>query len=65
VIYPLNASGNSIAGSTIAMVINDIKPLRNNQWAWDPTNGFLTITDPSVYIDAGDTLFIIYTQAIS
>lgn len=64
VFYPRGNNGQSIAGAVISLVINGIKPLRNNQWAWDSVNGFLTITDASVFIDAGVLLTIIYTQTI-
>jgi hypothetical protein len=57
--------GASIAGAEVALVIKEVKPLRNNQWNWDRTNGFLTITDSSVFVDAGETLFILYTVKVS
>jgi len=60
-----DVNGNSIAGSDIAMVIKEIKPLRTNQFSWNKASGFLTITDPNVFVDAGETLFILYTQVIN
>jgi hypothetical protein len=64
VYFPVGNDGRSIAGSVIALVILDIKPLRNNQWSWDSVNGFLTITDGSVWVDDGVLITVMYTKTI-
>jgi hypothetical protein len=65
VFFVQDSNGASIAGATISLVINNVMPLRNNQWSWDKVSGFLTITDNSVYIDSGVLLTILYTVIIS
>lgn len=62
--FIVDDGGASIAGNTVALVILDITPLRNNQWNWDKVNGWLTITDNSVYVDAGSLLTITYNKVL-
>lgn len=65
VFFLTDDGGASLQGCEVALVIKEIKPFRNNQWSWDKNSGFLTITDASVYVDAGETITYIYTKVVS
>jgi hypothetical protein len=60
----LDKNGNSMIGNAIAEVTIEIKPLKNSQWSWNITTGFITLLG-GLTLDNGQTLFAIYTNYIT
>lgn len=60
----LDKNGNSMIGNSIAEVTIEIKPLKNSQWSWNTTTGFITLLG-GLTLDNAQTLFAIYTSVIS
>jgi hypothetical protein len=63
VITPLDKNGNSMIGYELSQLENEIRPLRSDEWVWNKVSGILTLINGAV-IDAGSTLFILYTRIV-
>jgi hypothetical protein len=64
VITPFDKDGNSMIGCDIVQIEKEIRPIINANFVWNKNTGILTLTNGET-LDAGQTLFIIYSKQIN
>ena len=63
-IMPMDASGiGNLIGCDIIQIEKEIRPLSTSAYVWNKTTGYLTLSG-GMQLDAGETLFIIYSKYI-
>jgi hypothetical protein len=63
-VTPLDINSNNLIGYDIVQVEREIKPLFNSDWSWNKATGVLSLLN-GITIDAGQSLFILYSKTVS
>jgi hypothetical protein len=63
-VTPLDINSNNLIGYDIVQVEREIKPLFNTDWSWNKATGVLSLLNGKT-IDAGESLFILYSKTVS